>query len=151
MTLNVPVLYPTADRGRTASQELATVPETPIVNSGDFAPNALHHADGSITYVTPEVIKQAATDSTTTGQEIQDAIGILQGLVASYEGRYQGVAAVEFHELMLEFNRQSDLVKVKLEDIANSLWAVHQVYTGNETQVLKNNAEMRANIPKFNL
>jgi WXG100 family type VII secretion target len=116
-----------------------------------LAPNALHGADGSITYVTPEVIKQAATDSTTTGEEIQIEIDLLQRLVASYEGRYQGVAAVEFHQLMLEFNRQSDLVKAKLEEIANSLWAVYHVYTGNETQILKNNAEMRANIPNFNL
>jgi WXG100 family type VII secretion target len=114
-------------------------------------PNALHHADGSITFVTPEVIQKAATDSTTTGQEIQMEIDMLQKLVASYEGRYQGVAAIEFHELMLEFNRQSDKVKMKLEEISDSLWAVYHVYTGNETQVLKNNAEMRANIPNFNL
>jgi WXG100 family type VII secretion target len=108
-------------------------------------------ADGTETTVTPDVILQAANDSTTTATEIEAEIELIKMHVRAFEGRYVGLAAVEVEELMMQFTKQTDLVKQKLEEISNGLWTVYHNYTGTETQNLQNAARMSANIPNFSL
>lgn len=107
--------------------------------------------DGTETRVTPDVILDAANYCTSTTADIEGELDALRTYIASLEGRYTGVAAVAFHTLMLDFNRQSEMVKMKLEEIRNGLWAVYHNYTGTESQNLKNTLDMGQVMPRINL
>jgi WXG100 family type VII secretion target len=141
-TLRIPMLYPSADLGRSTSREIGSMLDRLRYDAGPV--NAL-------AFTTPAAVKQAVNDTQNTVQLLETEIVTLQKEVLQLGEEYTGAAATEFQALMARFNDESNKVNQKLQEISLALLAVHDTVVGTEETVVQNNTQAHAAIPSIRL
>jgi WXG100 family type VII secretion target len=103
---------------------------------------------GGVTYrVTPEYLAAAASNATTTAEEIAGELADLRSYVNSLEASWGGVAHNRFVGLMAEYDVLARMMHDALTGIASGLHGNYVNYKQNEEQNLANLAAIETMMP----
>jgi WXG100 family type VII secretion target len=82
--------------------------------------------------VTPDVISAAAQSCNTTADDVANSLASLRSYVVGLENSWQGIAQNTFQDLMLEYDRYSQMLHQALVDIGSGLQGNYVNYTEAE-------------------
>jgi WXG100 family type VII secretion target len=105
---------------------------------------------GGVTYdVTPDALTTAASNCTTTADNVSTQLATLASYVESIPGFWQGPAATQFQALMDEFQAAANGINLALTQISAGLSGTSMNYTAAEDAAVA--ATQAINITAANL
>jgi len=111
-----------------------------------------HTTVGGVEYgVTLQDLQAAATDTNLTASDVSAWLQQLQSYVIGLQNEWQGMAANEFQDLMVQWNRYAAQLNQALTDIAGGLMGNYHNYGTSEDTNYKGMASIKANLPAANL
>ncbi|MDR7274224.1 WXG100 family type VII secretion target [Catenuloplanes atrovinosus] len=97
--------------------------------------------------VTPEDVQQAATDCWTTAEDIKQELAAIKGYVAGLRDQWQGVAAQNFDQLMIDFDAFALMLNNALVNISYGLRGNFNNYVSVEEFASNNLVAVNNEIP----
>lgn len=111
-----------------------------------------HTTLGGVEYnVTLADLQMAASDTHLTAHDTAEWLQQLQTYVIGLQNEWQGMAANEFQDLMVQWNRYAAQLNEALQAIGDGLMGNYHNYDNTEFTNQRNMASIKANLPAANL
>ncbi|WP_329366238.1 WXG100 family type VII secretion target [Streptomyces sp. NBC_01483] len=116
-----------------------------------MATPAPHTTSGGVEYhVTLEDLQKSASDTHMTAHDVAELLLQLQTYVIGLEDEWQGMAANEFQDLMVQWRKYADQLNEALIAIGDGLMGNYHNYGENEATNQRNMASIKGNLPTAN-
>jgi WXG100 family type VII secretion target len=111
-----------------------------------------HTTSGGVEYnVTLQDLQAAASDTHLTAHDVSVWLQELQTYVTGLQNEWQGMAANEFQDLMVQWNRYAAQLNEALQAIGDGLLGNYHNYDNTELTNYRNMASIKGNLPAANL